>query len=87
MTFVSIRELSRQAGSIVDSTRTTNRPTIVTKNGKPVAKIFPIAENEIEDVLLTKYLEDSGVFDEAERELAAGETIPAEDVFADLEDE
>jgi antitoxin YefM len=84
---VSIRDLSRNASSVVDDVARTGRPAIVTKHGAPVAALVPVDEAELEDLVLAKapeYLEDLVAADE---DLAAGRTRSAADVFAELDDE
>lgn len=87
MATVSIRELSREASRVVEEVRAAGTTTLVTKHGTPVAALVPIKDNEIENFILAKYLEDRGIIEEAEREISAGETISAEDAAAELDEE
>ena len=82
---VSIRDLSRNASSVVDEVARTGRPAIVTKHGTPVAALVPVDEAELEDLVLAKapeYLEDLVAADE---DLAAGRTRSATDLFDELD--
>jgi prevent-host-death family protein len=84
---VSIRDLSRNASSVVDEVARTGRPAIVTKHGAPVAALVPVDEAELEDLVLAKapeYLEDLATADE---DLAAGRTRSDADLFEELDAE
>ena len=86
MATVSIRDLSRNASSVVDDVARTGRPALVTKHGAPIAAVVPIDSAELEDLVLAKaaeYLDDLTAADE---DLATGRTQSAADVFADLSD-
>jgi prevent-host-death family protein len=87
MASVTVRELGRETSRIVAEVRDRNKPTLITSRGTPVAAIMPIEDDLIEDFLLSKYIDDLGVIEEAERELAAGETISAEDAAAELDED
>jgi len=84
---VSIRELSRNASSVVADVAKSGRPAIVTKHGAPVAALVPIDETELEDMVLARapeYLADMAA---AEEDLVAGRDRPAAEVFAELDAE
>ena len=49
MSFVSIRELSRNRSAVVDEVERSGRPALVTRNGKPVAALVRIDPVAIED--------------------------------------
>ena len=87
MATVTIRELGRNASSVVEEVRTANAPTLVSKHGTVVAALVPIADNVLEDWVLNTYLEESGIFDEAERDLREGNVISAADAAAELDEE
>jgi len=85
MGIVSIRELSRNASSVVDDVARTGRPALVTKHGAPVAAVVPVDADDLEDLVLSKapeYLADMAAADE---DLAAGRTRSAADVFDELD--
>jgi prevent-host-death family protein len=87
MATVSIRELGRNASSVVKETRDRNMPTLVTNRGTLVAALIPIAENEVEEYILARYLSENGILDEAEREIADGDVLSAEQAAAELDAE
>ena len=49
MSFVSIRELSRNPSAVVDEVVRSGRPALVTRNGKPVAALVRIDQAALED--------------------------------------
>jgi prevent-host-death family protein len=49
---VSIRELQRNASRVVDDVAASGRPALVTRHGHPVAALVPVAERELEDLVL-----------------------------------
>lgn len=82
---VSIRELSRNASSVVEEVTRTGRPALVTKHGAPVAAVIPLDAVELEDFVLAKasqFLEDLQV---AEQDIAAGRTRSLSDALAELD--
>jgi prevent-host-death family protein len=83
---VSIRDLSRNASTVVDEVARTGRPALVTRHGAPVVALVPIDERELEDLALARgdeYLADMAAADE---DLVAGRTRSAADVFDELDD-
>jgi prevent-host-death family protein len=85
MATVSIRELARNASSVIDDVARTGRPALVTKRGQPIAAVVPIDAAELEDLVLAKtpeYLADMAA---ADQDLETGRTRPAADVFAELD--
>lgn len=52
MSTVSIRELQRNASRVVDDVAASGRPALVTRHGHPVAALVPVAERELEDLVL-----------------------------------
>ncbi len=53
MSLVSIRDLSRNPSAVVDEVERTGRPALVTRNGKPIAALVRIEQDELEDWLLS----------------------------------
>ena len=49
VSFVSIRELSRNPSAVVDEVERSGRPALVTRNGKPVAALVRIDQEALED--------------------------------------
>ena len=53
MSLVSIRDLSRNPSAVVDEVERSGRPALVTRNGKPIAALVRIEQDELEDWLLS----------------------------------
>jgi prevent-host-death family protein len=82
---VSIRELSRNASSVVDEVARTGRPALITKHGAPIVAVVPIDEGEIEDLVLARAPEYLADMLSADEDLAAGRTRAAATVFDELD--
>lgn len=52
MATVNVRELARNTSKVIDEATKRKRPTIVTRAGKPVAAVFPIDSDVVEDWIL-----------------------------------
>jgi prevent-host-death family protein len=87
MPTVSIRELQRNVSSVVEEVATTGRPALVTRHGKLMAALVPVAEHDLEDFILANAPEFVGAAREADDDLGAGRARPAEEVLAELDDE
>ena len=85
MGIVSIRELSRNTSGVVDEVARTGRPALVTKHGAPVVAVVPIAEGDLEDMVLARAPEYLADMTAADEDLAAGHTHAAADVFEELD--
>jgi len=87
MATITIRELSSNASGVVKAVEKTRRPTIVTRNGRPVAMLSPleISQDDLESWLLARAFQTSQK--DALEEYAKGETRAVADVFAELEAE
>lgn len=84
---VSIRNLSRNASSVVDEVARTGRPALITKHGTPVVAVVPIHEGDLEDAVLARSSDYLASMLAADEDLAAGRTRAAADAFADLDDD
>lgn len=84
MTTVTIRDLGRRPSQVVDEVIRTGRPAIITRNGRPVTAIVAIDPDSLEDFVLTHAPEYTRSREAADRDLEAGRTRSAEDVFAGL---
>ena len=82
---VSIRDLTRNAGSVVEEVERSGRPALVTRHGKPVAVIFAVDEESLEDYLLAHAPEYVQGRQAAEAELARGETRPLSAILEELD--
>ena len=78
---VSIRELSRNAGGVINEVASTGRPAVVTRHGTPVAAVVPIDPGDLEDLVLAKAAHYLADFVAADDDFEAGRTRPALDVF------
>jgi prevent-host-death family protein len=87
MPSVTIRDLSRNTSEVIDGVRETGRPAFVTRNGRPVAVLTPLNEEDLEDYLLATHPEIIQSIAEAERDIAAGRTISFDDLFASIDNE
>ena len=52
MVTVGIRELANNASAVVDEVARSGRPALVTKNGKPVAALVAVDEEDLLDYVL-----------------------------------
>lgn len=81
---VGIRELSRNASKIIQEIETTGRPVIVTRHGQPIAALWRIDEDALEDFVLANAPEFVESMREAEEDYREGRAQPAEEVYAEL---
>lgn len=51
MKFVNLRELERETGKLIEQVHNGEK-VIITKRGKPQAILFPLSEDEIDDLVL-----------------------------------
>jgi prevent-host-death family protein len=82
-----IRDLQRRSSQIVREVEKTGRPALITRHGKVAAVLFPLDADEFEDYVLATAPEFVESFEEAERDLREGRTMPAEEFFAELDRE
>lgn len=85
MTTISIRELGRNPGQVIDEVVRTGRPAIITRHGRPVTALVAVDPDELEDFVLANAPAFARSRRAADADLRAGRTRPAEEVFADLE--
>jgi prevent-host-death family protein len=83
--WVGIRELANRAGGVVDRVTKTGHPALITKRGRPVAALVPLDEDGLEDWVLGNAPEFTRQLKAADKDLAAGRTRPALEVFDELE--
>ncbi|MGH2634143.1 MAG: type II toxin-antitoxin system Phd/YefM family antitoxin [Tepidiformaceae bacterium] len=84
MSSVTIRELSRNTGGVVDAVQQTGRPAFVTRHGRLVAAVIPISEAAMEDYILSTAPEFVDAMREAEADLKAGKTRRLEAVLEEM---
>lgn len=87
MPTVSIRELQRDVSRVVQEVATTGRPALVTRHGRLMAALVPVAESDLEDFVLANAPELVAATLEAEGDLAGGRARPLDEVLAELDDE
>lgn len=83
---VSIRELSRSAGTILRSLSAAGRPAVVTDRGRPVGLLFPTDPDEFEDFVLEHAPEFVRARAAAADDLREGHVQRIGDVVAELEE-
>lgn len=81
---VGVRDLAKNASSIVEGVSTKHERAVITKRGRPVAVIVPVDSSDLEDHVLASMPEFVSVTREADAALAAGQTVSLENVLADL---
>ena len=82
---VSIRDLSRNAGTILRSLHAANRPAVVTERGRPVGILFPTDPDEFEDFVIEHAAEFVEARMAAHREVSEGRARRLSDVAAEIE--
>jgi prevent-host-death family protein len=87
MSPVSIRDLQRNTSGVVAGVAKSKRPALITRHGKPVAALVPIDSDALEDYLLSNLPGLTEDLAEADAAIAAGDTRPADEVFAELDAE
>jgi prevent-host-death family protein len=80
-----IRDLQRRSSEIVDRVKRTGRPALVTRRGRPTAVLMPIDEDALEDFVLANAPEFVASAEEADADLRARRTRPADDVLAEID--
>jgi prevent-host-death family protein len=82
MSTQSLASVKAHFSAVVDSVRATHERVIVTKNGEPVAVVLALEDLETLEETLS-ILQDQATMSalaEAEREVAAGETVGVEEL-------
>ncbi len=85
MSTIGVRELARNASSIISDIERKREPALITRRGRPVAYMLPVDSEEFEDFVLAhapQFIEGMAT---ADSELAAGETASLTDVREELE--
>jgi prevent-host-death family protein len=86
MPFVSVKELHDRTSKIL-RTVAEDKPVFVTRNGKPVAVIRGLSEEELEDLVMLDEPTFKRSLDEAFADLAAGRVVPLDEAIAATKDE
>ncbi len=85
MSSISIGDLRRKTGAVIEDVAATGRPAIITRRGKPVAVLVPLDIEALEDFLLVSAPEFVVSRIEADRDLRSGETRTLDGLLADLD--
>ena len=86
MSTVSLRDLARHTGSVIDEVVQSGKPALVTKRGRPVAVVINVEDEAFEDYILAHAPEFVEGRREADEELARGETKSLSSYIAELSD-
>ena len=54
MPAVTVRELARNTAAVIHQVEEHRRPSLITRNGRPVAALVPVDETMLEEWLLTR---------------------------------
>ena len=81
MAAVDIRELARRTGKVIDDVARRNRPTLITRRGRPVAALIPIDADALEDWILANSPEFVRGMHKANQELRLGQTVGTDEAF------
>lgn len=87
MAVIGIRELARETRKVLDQLEEDGEPVIVARHGKPVAVLAVPTREQLVDADLAATPEFHESLDEANRELAEGETKPFGEVLSEIETE
>jgi prevent-host-death family protein len=84
MHVIGVRELSRQTREVVDRLEANGQPTIITKQGQPVAALIAVDDDRLQDLVLAAAPEFAESAREADEALAAGRTRPMGEILAEM---
>lgn len=83
MATVNVRELARNTSKVIDAAAKRHKPTLVTRDGKTVAAVFPINSVAMEDWILANAPEFVEGMRLADEELRQGKTMSFDTLRAD----
>src|SRR5436305_8363039 len=78
--FRTAEELANQTPAILEEVRKQKRPVVVTQDGKPAAVLLDVERYE----WMVHLLNFTRMINEAEAEVRAGKTRPADEVFKEI---
>ena len=81
MTAVDIRELARNTSKVIGDVVRRNRPTLITRGGRPVAALIPIDADALEDWILANSPEFVRGMHKADQGLRLGQTVGMYEAF------
>lgn len=76
MAIIGIRELNRDTRGVIERLLESREPVVLTRQGTPIATIHPLDQQRVNDLVISSASEFVGSVRQAEREFAAGETVP-----------
>ena len=82
--FVSMRDLQRRAGKVVDEATESGKPVVVTRNGKPVAILTAVDEEAFEDFVMVNLMGIVADVEEAYDASLSGDVRKASEVFSEI---
>lgn len=85
MATVSVRDLGRNASSVISDVVKTRQPAVVTKRGAPVAVVMALDPDDLEDLVLSKAPQFLDDYKAAEEDVQNGRTVDADEFFAQLD--
>jgi prevent-host-death family protein len=83
MATITIRKLNQDTAGVVDRLLETREPTLVTRNGRPVAALVAVDANLVEDIALATAPEFKASLERADRAVEAGETKTMDEIFGE----
>lgn len=81
---VNVRELARNTSRVLEEVEE-GTFVLVTRNGKPVATVTPISQDALDDFVMAHAPEFVQAREEAEKEIASGETASLADFERELD--
>ncbi len=87
MAVIGLRELSREPKKVVEKLQSGEGPVIITKQGKPIAALVELTEENIAEYALAALPEFVERRERAREEIATGGGRPSSDVLAEVEAE
>ena len=79
---VTMRELNQNTAAVIDAVNESGQPAVVTKHGRFVALLTPLAGQNLEGRLAARLLEEQGVLAPGEVEVQPGKSTA--DLMRDL---
>ena len=84
MAAVDIRELARNTSKVIGDVARRNRPTLITRGGRPVAALIPIDADAVDDWILANSPDFVRGMQKADQELGLGQTVGMDEAFGTL---
>jgi antitoxin (DNA-binding transcriptional repressor) of toxin-antitoxin stability system len=81
MAAITVRKLSRDTASVIDTLEATGEPVLVVRKGKPVAALTAIDAERVEDIALSSAPEFVNILAKADEAADAGETKTLAEIF------